>query len=253
MRRLITSFAATTHSEHRFRALSSARSSYAEHRNRRDDEALLAVMASVLRRDSCCIDVGANEGAMLEQMIRLAPAGRHLAFEPLADYAARLAARFPMVDVRCAALADRNGEAQFLRRAASALSSLETVPEGEDPETWRGPITDHATRLTVSSRRLDDELAPDATPAFVKIDVEGAEHAVLDSARRTLAEHRPVVALEHGIGATHHGYGAGGIHDILTGCGLRIFDADFRGPYSRDQLTRTVLEGRMWFYFAFPA
>jgi FkbM family methyltransferase len=252
-RKLVQEVASRTGNEHRLQALRAARSSYAEYRNQRDDAALLSVMTSVLRANSCCIDVGAHAGVMLRQMTRLAPDGRHIAFEPLADHAARLTAEFPDVEVRNVALGDRSSQAQFMRRADLALSSLETVPEGQDPETWRGPILDGAERVTVAMRRLDDQLPPDFAPALIKIDVEGAEHAVLDGARETLAKHRPVVALEHSIGATHHGYPAGGIHQILTKSGHRIFDADLQGPYTQDELARTVPDGRMWFYFAFPS
>jgi FkbM family methyltransferase len=211
------------------------------------------VMAAVLRPNSCCVDIGAHQGAMLREMVRLAPEGKHIAFEPLSDYAATLAETFPTVDIRNIALGDRIGEAQFMRRSAAALSSLETVPEGEDPEVWRGPTNDGAQRMTVNVRRLDDELPDDFHPELIKIDVEGVEHAVLQGAYQNLTRHRPVVALEHSIGATHHGYPAGGIHDLLTAAGLRIFDADGNGPYERSELERTVLAGRMWFYFAFPS
>jgi FkbM family methyltransferase len=238
--------------QHRLRSLREAAESYPAFRNRRDDAALKAVMTAVLRPDSSCIDVGANVGAVLREMVRLAPGGRHLAFEPLSDHAGRLAAEFPQVDVRAVALADRNAEWQFMRRPDSALSSLETVPAGEDPETWRGPVLDSAQRVTVPVRRLDDELPEGFAPSLVKIDVEGVEYAVLEGARETLQRHRPVVALEHSIGATHHGYEAGGIHEILSECGLRLFDSDFGGPYTRDALEREVLGGRMWFFFAFP-
>jgi FkbM family methyltransferase len=224
---------------------------YSVERNRRDDAALVAVMAAVLRPASCCVDVGAHEGTFLRHMVRIAPQGRHIAFEPLQDHAVRLSAAFGEVDVRTVALGDRHGQAQFMRRGEPALSSLETVPEGEDPEAWRGPIYDDATRATVDLRRLDDELPRDFVPALIKIDVEGVEHAVLAGGQETLARHRPVVAVEHSVGATHHGYEAGGIHDLLRPCGLRIFDADGNGPYSREEMTRTVLDGQMWFWFAF--
>jgi FkbM family methyltransferase len=250
---LIRSLAARTDNEHRLDALRAAGRPYSEYRNRLDDVAMRMVMAAVLRSDSCCVDIGAHEGSMLREMVRLAPEGKHLAFEPLADYAARLTEAFPTVDVRNVALGDRTGHAQFMRRSAPALSSLETVPEGEDPPVWRGPIYDGAERVTVTVRGLDDELPDDFRPALIKIDVEGVEHAVLQGARRTLTEHRPVVAVEHSIGATHHGYPAGGIHDLFTAAGLRIFDADGNGPYERSELERTVLAGRMWFYFAFPS
>ena len=226
--------------------------SYSVERNERDNAALRMVMAAVLRPDSCCVDIGANAGEFLREMVRIAPQGRHIAFEPLADFAAVLAASFPGVEVRNVALGDRSGQAQFMRRPEAALSSLETVPEGEDPETWRGPIFDDAQRVTVPVRRLDDELPAGFVPSLIKIDVEGVEHAVLAGAQATLAEHRPVVAVEHGIGATHHGYEAGGIYDLLAVHGLRIFDADGRGPYTRQELAAAVLDSRMWFYFAFP-
>ncbi len=250
---LVTRLADRSGNRYRLAALREALGSYGEYRNRRDDAALRAVMAAVLQPDSCCIDVGANNGSILSDMVRLAPQGTHLAFEPLEDHARRLSAAFPCVEVRNVALSDRNGKAHFMVRDDAALSSLETVPTGEDPESWRGPILDGARRTTVLVRRLDDELARQFKPAFIKIDVEGVEDAVLRGAAATLAKHRPVVALEHSIGATHHGYEAGGIHDTLTRCGLRIFDADGRGPYGRSELETTVLQGQMWFYFAFPA
>ena len=41
------------------------------------------VMKQVLLADSNCIDVGANDGQMLGEMMRLAPDGSHYAFEPI--------------------------------------------------------------------------------------------------------------------------------------------------------------------------
>jgi hypothetical protein len=44
-------------------------------------------------------------------MMRLAPGGRHLAYEPLLEFAASLRRGFPTVEVREAALGDEPGEA----------------------------------------------------------------------------------------------------------------------------------------------
>src|SRR5436309_1457110 len=52
-------------------------------------------------------------GSVLREMVRLAPRGRHVAWEPLPELAARLAEDFPTVEVRAAALSDRGGEREF--------------------------------------------------------------------------------------------------------------------------------------------
>lgn len=74
-----------------------------------------------------------------------------------------------------------------LRRddAASVLARLET--EGIDPKRLR------LSEVKVSLRRLD-ELS--LNPAFIKIDVEGAEVEVLQGLQDTIARHRPTLMIE---------------------------------------------------------
>jgi FkbM family methyltransferase len=219
-------------------------------RNRRDDAALVVALASVLREDSDCIDVGANRGSVLAHMVRVAPAGRHVAFEPLPDLAAALAQRFPQVDVRSVALSDRTGRAGFVRRPDPALSSLESAPEDS---RWHDVGREGAQRIEVEVARLDDVLPEGMRPAFLKIDVEDHEYQVLEGALETLREHQPVVAFEHSLGARAHGHEPGDVHHLLTErAGLRIFDGDGGGPYDRAALRDVVLTGRRWFFFARP-
>ena len=52
---------------------------------------------SVLKPDSNCVDIGANEGDMLRQMTTIAPAGIHHAFEPIPTLAAKLKIEYPRV------------------------------------------------------------------------------------------------------------------------------------------------------------
>ena len=211
-------------------------------RNRRDDAHLRAAMAALLRPDANCVDVGANTGSVLADVVRLAPLGRHFAFEPLPELADRLQARFPGVQVRCAALSDRAGEATFHRRLdADSRSGL--LPLG-------GP----AEPLTVRLETLDEVLGDDYAPDFIKIDVEGAELAVLEGALATLMRHRPVVALEHGSAALAYGTTHGMVHDVLCGrAGLRIFDMDGEGPFDRATFERVAdPPGRRWNFLARP-
>jgi FkbM family methyltransferase len=193
----------------------------------RDTELLVALMEDVLEPGSDCLDVGAHAGSVLAEMVRIAPEGRHVAWEPLPEFAARLREAHPGVEVREAALSDRAGERQFARVVADPGWSgfvPRPTPAGGGVET-----------LTVSTERLDDALPDGVRPAFVKIDVEGAEEQVLRGALETLRRHRPVIAFEHGLGsADHYGTTTGSIHDLLVDeLGYAIFGLDGDGPYDR--------------------
>ena len=76
----------------------------------RDTELVVALMEAVLERDSACLDVGAHAGSVLGEMARIAPAGRHVAWEPLPEFAGRLRQAHPGVEVREAALSNQAGE-----------------------------------------------------------------------------------------------------------------------------------------------
>jgi FkbM family methyltransferase len=194
--------------------------------DRRDHEALATVFAAALAPDANCIDVGAHGGDVLDDLLRIAPDGHHLAFEPLPDLAAQLQQRLPQVDVRAVALSDANGTAEFAhvvdRPGWSGLRERPT-PDG---------ATARVERITVPTQRLDDALPPGYVPALIKVDVEGAELQVLQGARQTLATHRPLVVFEHGLGsADHYGTRPGDVHALLTATGHRIFDLQGGGPY----------------------
>ena len=193
--------------------------------DRSDKAHMRAILAAVLAPDSCCVDVGAHSGEVLVDMVRCAPRGRHIAFEPLPDLAARLRSDFPSVGVRCAALSDQSGRSSFVhvvsRPGWSGLRPR-AFAAGERVET-----------IDVEVRRLDDELSADFVPRLVKIDVEGAELGVLRGAEATLREHRPVLLLEHGLGsADEYGTHPRDVHGLLESVGYRLFGLDGDGPYS---------------------
>ena len=215
-----------------------ALSSAEQRRDRRDCRQVGLLLAYLLREDSNCIDAGANVGDVLRQIVRYAPRGRHVAFEPLPDLAAGLRVGFPAVDVREAALSDAAGTATFHRvRDGSARSSLR--PTGAEEE-----------RLSVSVQRLDDALDAGYAPDLIKIDVEGAEGLLLRGARETLARHRPVVVFEHGAHAARFGTTSEEIHDLLAAAGLRLLDIDGGGPYSRTAFAARVRRGDLWTFVA---
>jgi FkbM family methyltransferase len=195
--------------------------------DRLDNERMRLVLASVLRHDSNCIDIGAGTGDILEDITRIAPDGTHIAYEAVPEQIAKLRERFPQVDARHVAVSDTNGQASFVHVPGEAeWSGLRDYQD----------ISGRQTRtLSVATVRLDDDLPPSYVPACVKIDVNGAERQVLEGAVRTLSIHRPVVLLEHGRAAAAYGTASETIYDLLTnGCGLRVFDLIGNGPFDRD-------------------
>ncbi len=216
-------------------------------RELRDAHAVEVVLASVLRSDSSAIDIGANEGAVLDSIVRIAPAGKHLAFEPIPDMHADLVSRFPQVDVRCNALSDVAEDTEFMHVLdAPAYSGLR---QRSDLPASAGEVK----RIPVRTERLDDILPEGFAPTLVKIDVEGAELQVLRGANETLKRHRPYVLFEHGVGgADLYGAHPNEVFDLLHGAGLRIFDLDGSGPYTRERFEATFTEP-LWNFLAAPA
>ncbi|HEX7292172.1 MAG TPA: FkbM family methyltransferase [Conexibacter sp.] len=213
----------------------------------RDEHAMRVVLAAALRRDGNAIDVGANRGDTLEMILAVAPDGRHVAYEPIPFLAQQLTARYPQVDVRNAACSDEAGSAEFTHvLGAPAMSGLR---QREDLPAHAAQVE----RITVQLDKLDDALPDGYVPSLVKIDVEGAELLVMRGAAETLARHRPFVIFEHGIGgADLYGSQPGELFDLLADCGLRIFDLEGDGPYTRDGF-EAVFSEPIWNFLAAPA
>jgi FkbM family methyltransferase len=213
----------------------------------RDEHAMRVVLATALRHDGNALDVGANQGDTLELILAVAPDGHHIAYEPIPFLAQQLTARYPQVDVRNAACSDEAGSAEFTHvLGAPAMSGLRQ----------RADLPAHAhdvERITVRLDKLDDALPDGYVPQLVKIDVEGAELLVMRGAAETLARHRPFVIFEHGIGgADLYGSQPGELFDLLSECGLRIFDLEGDGPYTRDGFEAVFAEP-IWNFLATPA
>jgi FkbM family methyltransferase len=213
----------------------------------RDNEQMLALLEEVLEPGSDCLDVGAHEGTVLRAMVRFAPNGRHIAWEPLPAFARRLREQFPTVEVREAALSDRAGDRAF----AHVL----------DESGWSGfvgrptPAGSAVETITVRCERLDDALPAGIRPELIKIDVEGAEEQVLRGATETLRRHRPVVLFEHGAGsADHYGTTPLRIHELFTGqLGYSIHGLDGDGPYTAERFEEIFSKGERVNFVARPA
>ncbi|MGA2454689.1 MAG: FkbM family methyltransferase [Solirubrobacteraceae bacterium] len=201
---------------------------YASAREELHEEiAIRAILASGLRSDSTYVDVGTNRGQVLGEAVRVAPRGRHIAFEPIPALAVEVARAFPAVDCRRKAVGARPGEAEFCYfRAMDGWSGLRRSPvvsdERGDPEY-----------ITVEVSTLDVELG-ELSPAVIKIDVEGAELDVLEGARALLTRAKPLLIFEH-VAAASALYDAppAAPWDLLAELGYEVLTVTGDGPVTR--------------------
>ena len=211
----------------------------------RDDAHMRVALAVVMGADANGVDVGAHVGDFLDVMLRVAPRGHHVAFEARASAAESLRTRFPKAEVHAVAVSDRAGTADF------TIVDNMPVLSGLAPRDWPH-LELQRTVVQVPTVRLDDMLTNRVD--VLKIDVEGAEAAVLGGASRVLAEYRPCVLLEHGGtipgDASHPEHEE--IYSHLAGVGLRVFDILGEGPLTSRQFATAAASGRMWNFIARP-
>lgn len=141
-------------------------------------------------RPGVFFDIGANAGvyALLCRLVQ--PAFEVVAFEPSPDTVAAgqrwAAANGVEVRFEQVAVSDAQGRATlYLSRRSDASNSLVAG------------FREATGTVEVDRLDLDTFVAREAlVPTVIKIDVERHEAAVVDGARRTLADHRPVVVME---------------------------------------------------------
>jgi FkbM family methyltransferase len=186
-----------------------------------------AILASALRGVGTYVDVGTNRGQVLREAVRVAPHGRHVAFEPIPALAAEVKQAFPQVDCRQLALGARAETAEFCYfRALDGWSGLrrnmQISDERGDPEL-----------ITVNVSTLDAELG-ELTPSVIKIDVEGAELDVLEGGRSLLSQARPLVIFEHvATAASLYGVSPGAPYELLAELDYEVFSVTGDGPFTR--------------------
>ena len=143
---------------------------------------------STLENGHIFYDVGANAGFFtLLGSVLVGPTGKVFSYEPHPKTAKALLAQMRANDasnvvVRTMALSDRKGTARL----------------ADDTDSDMANLTDDSRRraISVGVSTLDDEARLNGTPDVIKIDVEGAELAVLAGGMKTLASRRPILLVE---------------------------------------------------------
>ena len=163
-------------------------------RTRNDDRQLSLLLLLSLGRRANCLDVGANQGRFLRDMVRVAPGGTHIAYEPIPQLHRHLVTAFPAVDVRRKALSTTDGTTTFVHVLDPSLEGYSGLKRRPYPSAVETEV------IEVETERLDSHLPEGWLPNFVKIDVEGAEGLVIAGALDTLRAARPTMVIEHGVG-----------------------------------------------------
>ncbi len=182
------------------------------------DADLLALAEQRLSADSVVWDVGANVGTFAVAAAAVAQRGQVVAIEAdiwLAGLLRRTAAE-PVyggrIQVVPCAVAATCGVARFVIAARGRASNALEVSGG------RSQMGGAREVVLVPTLPLDTLLDTLPAPSFVKIDVEGAELAVLHGAERLLREVRPSVYIEVDEGSSAE------VYALFTGYGYDALD-----------------------------
>jgi FkbM family methyltransferase len=174
-------------------------------------------------------------------MIRYAPQGKHMAFEPLPDQFHFLQNQFGQyAEIFPYALSNETGRTTFHHVRSNPTYS------GIREREYKGP--EQVDIIEVDVRKLDDIVDPGRKIRLIKMDVEGAEWQVLKGSVQLLNRDHPYIIFEHGLGAsdryhttpammyellvTELGYQIMLMEDFLTQKDRRVFSkAEFEIQY----------------------
>jgi FkbM family methyltransferase len=178
-------------------------------RHVRRGERELLLLPDLVTRDRVAVDIGANKGVYTHVLSRLC--AHVVAFEPNPRMFAILdRLRAANVTAHQVALSDAEGEADLtfpdvpgkpgrasFQRGTLSRGDARSGQAGGKSGGQRGaPAVPHgrSNAVRVQTKRLDSYNLRNV--GLIKIDVEGAEQAVLDGARDTIARERPVLVIE---------------------------------------------------------
>jgi len=165
--------------------------------NQRYDSQTKRIMQIVLEHNSTFIDVGSHKGEVLSKALKIAPKGKHYAFEPIPQIHKKLDKRYGQYcDVKNIGLSDHFGETSFNHVVSNPAYS------GIKQRTY--PKKEKIEEITIQVDTLDNQLFDQERIDMIKIDVEGGELDVLKGAVKILNKFHPVIVFEHGKGAAEY-------------------------------------------------
>lgn len=156
------------------------------------------IFKRVIKNDSNCIDIGCHKGEILNYILKLAPQGKHFAFEPLPHLYSNLNSKFGQkATVYPYALSDKEGTStfNFVKNAPAYSGIKQRKYDFANPEI---------EQITVELKTLDGLIDQGQRIDLIKIDVEGGEYAVLKGAKTLLQKNKPFIIFECGLGGSDY-------------------------------------------------
>lgn len=153
------------------------------------------IIEQVVRSEWVAIDVGAHVGYHTLLLAKqVGPAGKVIAFEPLAENCKVLEENvrlngYANIVVENKAVVDRSGHVVMVRKNDDPLTCTASVARGLGAKVGAVSLDDYFAQFP-NHRRV----------AFIKMDIEGAEVAALEGMTRLLGNDRPILLIEiHGF------------------------------------------------------
>ncbi len=183
--------------------------------NMKYDRLTTIILKSSLKPTSSCIDVGCHKGEILDVMLKNAPLGNHVGFEPIPSFYTKLKEKYSdKATIYPYALSDSDGESTFYHVTNDpAYSGLK-----KRKYDIKNPRLE---KIYVVKKRLDDillksSLSKNQKIDLIKIDVEGGEYDVIKGAKKTIRSFGPMILFECGKSSEAYDASSLKIFNILT-------------------------------------
>jgi FkbM family methyltransferase len=153
---------------------------------------MMQFIATVVRRGSTCLDVGANIGILTCAIAECCAPGKVYAFEPGSQSCEWLRANVEANDCSNVTVV------QSAVYSCSGVVELHGHAEHPGGEFISETDATDKTHEAVRAVTIDEFVATARVPRvdFIKLDVEGSELHALDGARRTIERCRPILVVE---------------------------------------------------------
>ncbi|HBK91765.1 MAG TPA: hypothetical protein DDZ68_08850 [Parvularcula sp.] len=192
--------------------------------------------------DEVALDVGANRGQSIEAIRLFRPALPIVAFEPDADLAGGLRRKYsgdPLVAVHSFGLGEAAATLKLFTPAYAGyvFDGLASTDRAEALGWLNARTLIGFDRKKLALREQTIDVRPlDAlqiAPCFLKIDVQGAEEAVITGGARTIAARLPVLLIETGLNE--------GLIRQVEAIGYRAYNFENRGLVPRRRAVRNTV------------